>query len=136
MDDSLEFSSQIVEEEDFFFDDQDDDFECQALEMESNQMALDVRHPESEDEHKSFKSLLAGPSTNKVGRIGTAIAMRGSNSCLGWHGQCRQGKGQCSDLRAFQGEHRPISNAGGSLICVHTPRDPNSLSEKRSETKQ
>ncbi|KAK4509217.1 uncharacterized protein ATC70_007567 [Mucor velutinosus] len=69
MDDSAEFSSQIVEEEDFFFDEEDEDFEQEPLDQqeESNQVALDVRHPEPEDEQKSFKNLLAGPSTNKAG---------------------------------------------------------------------
>lgn len=65
--DSFEFSSQIVEEEDFFFD--DDDIEQDGLDPEENgsETALDVEHhPEADDKNSSFKSLLAGPSTNKV----------------------------------------------------------------------
>ncbi|CAO0799636.1 unnamed protein product [Mucor circinelloides] len=69
--DSFEFSSQIVEEEDFFFD--DDDIEQYGLDAEENgsETALDVKHhPEANDKNSSFKSLLAGPSTNKAGLHG------------------------------------------------------------------
>ncbi|KAL7314508.1 hypothetical protein PS15m_006070 [Mucor circinelloides] len=69
--DSFEFSSQIVEEEDFFFD--DDDIEQDGLDPEENgnETALDVKHhPEADDKNTSFKSLLAGPSTNKAGLHG------------------------------------------------------------------
>lgn len=89
MDDSLEFSSQIVEEEDFFFDDEDEYFEQEGLDQqeESIPVALDIKRPESEDEHKSFKSLLAGPSTNKVGSMDFfAVCVYRSNQNLGWLG--------------------------------------------------
>lgn len=61
MDDSTEFSSQVIEEEDFFFDD-DDDIEQE----DNNDQEVATKQPVSNDKNESFRSLLAGPSTNKV----------------------------------------------------------------------
>lgn len=67
------FSSQIVEEEqDFFMDDDLADLETDFESLQETTASSPTKdksdHDQDQDQDRSFRSLLAGPSTNKVSR--------------------------------------------------------------------
>jgi hypothetical protein len=77
MSDPTEYSSQIIEEEDFFLDD----------DSAENQDMNDLS-PSEVNKRESFRSLLAGPSGNKVCTVVLLLSFYNTRfsyyTCLGW----------------------------------------------------